>query len=204
MLILNDLARTWASDTQLLREVQSWSWFSGAFQAALDDNLASDPGAFRVDRDVLAKAFFDWAQSVEVCAPYETLDRIDFLHFISGLLLQNLLAAQPAVLVEVSLAHAAPDTPAHTRRGETLLTGFVLTLLQAFRIQAGAPALPTDLVDTKGPYWSSFLENVTEDSKTAIAFLDQMCGLQPVWQSPSLIESRPAMQRALARSRTEL
>jgi hypothetical protein len=33
-------------------------------------------------------------------------------------------------------------------------------------------------------FWSSFRENVQEDSRTAIGFFDLLCGLTPNWELP--------------------
>jgi hypothetical protein len=81
------------------------------------------------------------------------------------------------------------------------LTSFVLTLLQALHRNAGTAALTLDAATLTGPRWASYVENVAEDASTAPCFLDQMTGLQPAWQSRSLIEHRPAMQKALALAR---
>ena len=51
----------------------------------------------------------------------------------------------------------------------------------------------------QGALWASFMENIIEDSYSAIGFMDQIFGLEPVWQSPTLIESRPAFKKAMAR-----
>jgi len=198
MLILNDLAQTWAADRQLRRNALRWTWFQSAFQTALEmgqrgNTLVGHPNPAR-----LVKAFLDWAHSVESQASWQVLDQIDFLHFTSGLLLQNLLTARPPILEYVTPANTPQQDADRPLWSQGILhTGFVLTLLQALRMHEGASPLVLDSTGMTAAYWSGMRENVAEDSNTSIAFLDQMCGLQADWQTPSLISSRPAMQRAL-------
>jgi hypothetical protein len=180
MLIDDALAASWAREPQLTARCQSWSWFRAAFAATL-------PAAAKIDEDGLAQAFFSWAESVEFYAPYARIDPVDFRHFIAGLLLQKLLEASPPVLPR----SAGLAVPAHA-------TAFVLTLLQAQHAHAGAAPLQLDVAEISGRRWASFLENIAEDASSAGCFLDQMTGLEPTWQSRSLIEHRPAMRRALA------
>jgi hypothetical protein len=188
--ILVSLASEWAGDVNLHSKVQSWSWFRPAFGRALQNGDAAPSSLWTIDEEALAKAFFSWAESVEVYAPYEAVDGADFRHFMLGLLLQRLLEAKPPVLEDAPPALAAVP-----------ITRFVLTLLQALHVNAGTAALTLDEAALSGPRWDSFLENVAEDTSNAICFLDQMTGLQPAWQSRSLIEHRPAMQKALALTR---
>ncbi|WP_411884110.1 hypothetical protein [Polaromonas sp. YR568] len=188
--ILDALAADWAAEPTLHSRAQSWSWFRQAFGQALQSHAVAPSSSWAVDEESLAKAFFAWAELVELYTPYEALDGADFRHFILGLLLQKLIEAQPPVLRDVPAAAAAVP-----------LTSFVLTLLQALHKNAGSAALTLDAASLRGPRWASYVENVAEDASTAPCFLDQMTGLQPAWQSRSLIEHRPAMQKALALAR---
>ncbi|SFU59941.1 hypothetical protein SAMN05216350_10344 [Polaromonas sp. YR568] len=188
--ILEPFAADWAGEPTLHSRAQSWSWFRQAFGQALLSHAVAPSSSWAVDEESLAKAFFSWAELVELYTPYEALDGADFRHFILGLLLQKLLEAKPPVLRDIPAAAAAVP-----------VTSFVLTLLQALHKNAGSTALTLDAAALAGPRWASYVENVTEDASNATCFLDQMTGLQPAWQSRSLIEHRPAMQKALALAR---
>lgn len=104
-------------------------------------------------------------------------------------------AAMPA-----ATAAAAADAPAgavgatSSVRAGTLITSLALTLLQALRLQLGAPALRPD--PGTAASWASYLENAAQDPSTAIGYLDQMCGLEPQWTAPAQIDARPALQHA--------
>ena len=73
-----------------------------------------------------------------------------------------------------------------------MITSFGLTLVQALRLQIGAP--PFELDPDLPQYWPSYLENAAQDPTSAIGFLDKMTGLAPVWHAPGLIDVRPALQ----------
>ncbi|RYX93546.1 MAG: hypothetical protein EOO28_18280 [Comamonadaceae bacterium] len=185
---LNALVHQWTARSGLRQRALSWSWFETAFRAVIEAQPAQ-PMACSVDSQALSRAFFAWAEAVDSHVVYETLDELDFRHFISGLLLQKLLAAQPPVAACAS-AHA---------RGR-VITRFVLTLLQSLRLDMGAQPFVPDPASASEAWMSSYLENTHEDSSIAICFLDQMTGLEPVWRGPTLIESRPAVKKALARA----
>lgn len=177
-MIVRDLAQSWAANPQLREEAARWSWFREALAqvAQRQASAAAEPGA----TDRCAAPFLAWCASVEAHADYEALDAIDFLHFRAGLLLRTLLAARA---VEPGLAAL-----------------FVLTLLQAQRLAAGAPALAEEELRARGEAFRQGLrETVATDPDSAIAWLDQLCGLEPQWQDAGLAGSRPAMRRARAR-----
>ncbi len=116
---------------------------------------------------------------------------------MAGLLLQQLLAAQLHVSGADRLV-SLPDagTVDQSDNAAMLITRVVLGLLQALRLQAGAPVVSIDA--SLPQYWNSYLENVAQDPAMAICYLDQMTGLEPVWSTPSLIGARPAMRAASA------
>ncbi|MDO9402696.1 MAG: hypothetical protein Q7T87_01550 [Polaromonas sp.] len=184
---LNPLVNSWAARSGLRERALRWTWFEEAFGRAIASTATDPAQPVAIDQPALSKAFFSWAAAVDAQASWEQVDELDFRHFICGLLLQQLLSAQPAVT-------SGGARPAR----DTAITCFVLSLLQALRLDAGAQ--PFDIAaEASTPAWvSSYLENAHDDATSAIAFLDQMTGLQPVWRVPSLIGSRPAMQKALA------
>ena len=183
VLMHEDLARAWAATGVPGRDALRWTWFRPAFQAALE--AAAATALPSPDEDALAAAFLAWARAAESCEAYAQLDGIDHRHFLAGLLLQHLLAARPPVL---GPWNAAQDQPWR------VCTGMALTLLQAWRLQAGAP--PLVLAPVSSASWRAFREPAAETPAVAIAFLDQLCGLEPDWQTPMLVGSRPAMLRA--------
>lgn len=186
LLLPDDLVLRWTSLPDLRERSLRWSWFEPALNAAMAAQGDGVAAAGAVNADALAKAFFAWAASVESVWSREPLDPVDFRHFIAGRLLQHLLCSAEPVL----------DGADAQARGEAL-TGFVLGLLQAWRLNMGAGAFIVSSAYTGDQWMAGLLENVREDPATAICYLDRMTGLEPVWQSAALIEARPAMRRAL-------
>lgn len=199
MLMQGDLSQDWPQDPDLRERVAHWSWFEPAFRGALQRAAARQGVPMHLNDDALCRAFFAWTHELELHDDLETRDPVDFRHVMAGLLLQQLLAAQLHVAGANRLLALQDSRNTDQSDGAaTLITHLVLRLLQALRLQVGAPAL---LIDPLLPqYWNSYLENVAQDPATAICYLDRMTGLEPVWDTPTLIGARPAMRAASATS----
>lgn len=203
MLIIHALAASWASLPDLKERSLSWSWFRLAFHQALDARLAVSDLLRRANDETLASAFFNWVKTVEAYACYEPVEPLDFRHFMAGLLLQRLVAAQPHVTAVAGYASSLSlPGPRAVPIDTSALVAFTMTLLQAWRLRLGAPALVIEPALMQGKPWASLLENLNEDSSTAIGFADQLCGLDPAWQCPTLIKSRPAFRKAMNKGTT--
>ena len=136
-----------------------------------------------------------WVQAVDMHDWLEPRNPLDFRHAMAGLLLQHLFTAQGASEHRRPLLHWHPIVDNRDYTGATpgtLITSFGLTLLQALRLQIGAP--PFELDPDLPQYWPSYLENAAQDPTSAIGFLDKVTGLAPVWHAPGLIDARPALQ----------
>jgi hypothetical protein len=118
------------------------------------------------------------------------LDRVDFAHFHVGMLLAYAIRQRPLHFDE-------PD-----RQLEVMvLTEWALTLLAAWR-QALDTEPPVVRMDEAGSArWASYVENVTEDSITAVSYLDLFTGREPEWRFPGMIDQRPLFRQALTRLR---
>lgn len=199
MLMPGDLSQDWPHDPDLRERVVHWSWFEPAFRAALERAAAHHGVRTHLNEDILCQAFFAWVHELEMHHDLETSDPVDFRHVMAGLLLQQLLAAQLHVTGASRLLALHDNGNTDQADGAaTLITRLVLGLLQALRQQAGAAALSIDA--TLAHYWNSYLENVAQDPAMAICYLDRMTGLEPVWDTPTLIGARPAMRAAMAAS----
>ena len=195
MLILEELCRTWALAPALRTRIVAWRWFETASRTALQQAADLHSMAITIDEDTLCRTFFNWVHAVEMHEWLEPRDPLDFRHAMGGLLLQNLFTAQkttregPRLVCWQTTDSNSDDAQAVPG---ALITSFVLTLLQALRLQLGAPAFVLD--PELAQYWHSYLENAAQDPATAICFLDKMTGLAPVWEAPGLIDARPALQ----------
>ncbi len=203
MQVLETLQESWAQQSALRHDMVHWRWFEPAVQAAMAQAAARNDMTVEVHGEVLCQVFFDWVHDVESHQHLENLDPLDFRHAIAGLLLRHLFAAQyPAspqpLLLTLRGDGAAGAQGAQGAMAGSLITSVVLTLLQALRLQAGAPTFTPDV--RLPQYWDSYLENAAQQPATAICFLDRIAGLEPVWQTPTLLGERPAMRAAMAAS----
>ncbi len=195
VLIIDALADAWADLHDLRTRIVSWQWFEAQSQLALEQAAARHALSICVDTEVLCRAFFEWVRAVEMNESFESRNPLDFRHAMACLLLQQLFGAHHAVRARPLLTSTKIDDQAETAQDGSalLLTSVVLTLLQALRQHAGAEGLTLD--PALPDYWNSYLENAAQDPATAICFLDRMTGLEPVWQAPTAIGARPAMQQ---------
>lgn len=201
MLVLETLQKSWSLQSDLRHEIVRWRWFEPAFQAAMLQAAVRRSVAADVRGEVLCRAFFDWVHDIESQQHLEVVDPLDFRHAIAGLLLQHLFAAQFPALTQPVMLMLQDDGGGDGASGATagsLITSFVVTLLQALRLQAGAQTFKPDA--RLPQYWDSYLENAAQEPATAVCFLDRISGLEPVWQTPTLLDGRPAMRSAMAAS----
>ncbi len=197
MLVLDDVSRDWPQTPDLRQCVVSWRWFEPAFRGALERAATHHGPAMHLNDDAVFQAFFAWADALEIHQGLEMRDPLDFRHVMAGLLLQQLLAAQLHGADAdrlLSPQHRGGDTD-HPDLPAATITRLVLGLLQALRLLAGAPSLSIDAALAQ--YWNSYLENVAQDPAMAICYLDRMTGLEPVWNTPTLIGARPAMRAVM-------
>lgn len=184
-------ARLWAASPDFRENLAHWHWFRQAMTPALQAAAARHPGgeALAMQPEALARAFWAWQASLEPDREFEARNPLDFAHFACGLLLQNLLLAQPL--------RAPADTAAAPREAAVrALTQVALTLLSAWRTALQAPVLADTLDAVEPRLWASYLENIHDEPGLAIAFLDLFSGCTPVWDTPHTVALRPGMQPA--------
>lgn len=143
-----------------------------------------------LDSAALARAFWQWAATLDSSSALETLDRIDCAHFQTGMLLSQLLWQRPVRL---------PDARRTDEVG--ICTDAALTLLAAWRAALGAPPPEVDMPERTSARWASYVENVIEDPLVAVAFLDLFTGREPVWRFPTFPTERPPLRQALMERR---
>lgn len=180
----------WSAPPQLLQSLRRWSWCREAL-ATLLARLGSELSAVPVvDTAALARAFWQWAATLDSEARLEALDRVDHAHFQVGMLLSQLLWQRPLPL------------PGDDRSDEVgVYTDLALTLLAAWLEALGAPLLEYELPERASARWASYVENVSEDPLVAVAFLDLFTGREPVWRFPAFPTERPAVRHALEERR---
>lgn len=168
-------------------------WFRRAFAScveALDKRYGLKT---KVDDEVLARIFIDWAETIEQKKRLALINRSDFIKFSGGKMLQELIKADPASVKLPSLRRDdLPETIAFWPEG-FLYTNFCVSAVSVVHLQELGEGLTlSDCVDDLRMWWS-FRENTHEIPAYAIAFLDRFFGAEPNWTFPELPEARAAM-----------
>lgn len=184
--------------THRLRQLR---WFRRAFGScveALDKRYGLET---KIDDEMLAQIFIDWAETIEQKKQLALINRSDFIKFSGGKMLQALIKANPAsVQLPRHRKGTLPETVAFWPEG-FLYTNFCISAVSVVHLQefGEAPTL-ADSVDDLRTWWS-FRENTQEMPAYAIAFLDRFFGAEPNWSFPDLPEARAAMVEAASRGR---
>jgi hypothetical protein len=141
---------------------------------------------FEIDDEALARAFSEWRRSFDELRDQAETERLDFLVFAGGLMLKELFQHQPIDIkhrgIEV-LHKTFPEAMTAWPEGYAYAS-YCFSLVAAVIEQEGLGALQPAASAEEWQFWTSFRENVKEDSHTAIGFFDLLCGLTPNWELP--------------------
>lgn len=145
-----------------------------------------------VDHEALATAFSRWRQAFDESKQFAGIDRHDFVIYAAGLMLKELIAAQPIRKLSEAAGAALPVLPGDLdhrlqRWPEGYAyTSFCLSVAAAI-LKAEGEAEPPQKGPADDPrFWDSFRENTLQSPAAAIAFFDLVCGLEPNWQAPDV------------------
>jgi hypothetical protein len=141
---------------------------------------------FEIDDEALARAFSEWRRSFDELKGQVQTERRDLLIFAGGLMLRELFQHHPIEIkhrgVEV-LRKNFPEAMGNWPEGYAYAS-YCFSVVAAVIEQEGLAALEPVANAEERQFWSSFRENVREDSRTAIGFFDLLCGLTPNWELP--------------------
>ncbi len=135
-----------------------------------------------VDHTALAAAFANWRQAFDRCKHLADVNRHDFVIYAAGLMLKELVAANPIRAVKVEVPTLPVDHRLKTWPEGYAYTSFCLSVAGAILKDMGEAAAATD----DPQFWASFRENAAESPATAIAFFDLVCGQEPNWEAPDV------------------
>ena len=175
-----------ASGEQPVRKsAQRLRWFFRSFEDQTT-RLAAETGlSYQIDEAVLAEAFTDWLKAFNAQKPRASEDKLAYVSFAAGLMVQTLIAKKP-VAVSVMPDHADLSKPAYFWPEGYLYVSYCLNVRglvieQDFKGERSSDERLSDI-----RCWWSFKENVLEDPALAIAFLELFAGDEPDWSMPSL------------------
>lgn len=183
-------------------------WFRATFRANAKAVARVCGLRFDIDETALAKVFLDWVEIVEAQKDYARLDRADFVVFAAGLVLRELIRANPARLASEDAGLATERDPALMEIARFWPEGFLYTNYCVSAIAAiheqefgEAPKLDSCVNDLRT--WWSYRENAQEMPALAVAFLDRFLGAEPNWTMPDIALSRKAVREALSRAKRD-
>ena len=161
-----------------------------------------------VDHAALAEAFSRWRMAFDNSKYLASTDRRDFVIYAAGLMLKELIEAQPLKAMadlKQQLSELPGEIDHRLKRWPEgyAYTSFCLSVAAAILKEMGdeEPASAAKADDPK--FWDSFRENTLESPSMAVAFFDLVCGQEPNWGAPDVPWLRRIVEgeRRLARGR---
>ena len=187
----------------LVHEARRFRTILWTFERNLD-LLFKDAGlAAEVDHEALADAFSRWRQAFDQTKHLADIDRHDFVIFAAGLMLKELVAANPITAIRPGILPALPAALDHRLKRWPegyAYTSFCLSVAGAVLKEMGDHEPRTAKATDDPRFWDSFRENVAENPANAIAFFDLVCGLKPNWEAPDV----PWMRRTFVERRNAI
>jgi len=177
------------------------TWFQHYFKKEAEEFGQKYNLAFAINDRRLAAAFLNWANVFERDRPDAALNRADFAVFSGGLMLRELLRANPVKAKEIGKVTECIPADPMAAICEFWPEGFLYTNCCLALVRA---ILKTDFNTNVAlspqigelRFWESFRENVHEDVGRAVPFFDVFLGREPNWNGPEYFRSRPASRDA--------
>ncbi|MCV2866815.1 hypothetical protein [Defluviimonas sp. WL0075] len=178
------------SDTlPLHKEAQRLRWFIRAFHLQMQATSEETGNTYNVSEEKLADVFAAWLNAFERQKPTEAEQNAAYVGFAAGLMLRELIRAEPVSVATLS-KDADDADPAYFWPEGYLYVAFCLNVrglvLNSDYQREQHPAQVLHELRT----WWSFKENVGEDPSLAIPFLDLFSGDEPNWRFPQLFRAR--------------
>jgi hypothetical protein len=192
-----------SSITDLSHEVRRFRTILRTFESNLEQVFKNTALTADVDHAALASAFAKWRKRFDETKHLADTNRHDFVIFAAGLMLKELVAANPIKTVARAQSDAALVATDHrlVRWPEGYAyTSFCLSVANAILQEMGESGPEEGGAADDPAFWDSFKENTENKPETAIAFFDLVCGQEPNWDAPDV----PWMRRALKGKRSLL
>ena len=179
-----------SSTTIVRRASRRLRWFKTTFREQALKLQMDSVVKFTIDDARLSRVFVTWLRTFETFrAQSPDLNRRDFVFFAAGLMLKELIRAEPVTASNLP-ADADRDLPVYFWPEGYLCTSYCLSVCLAVIEQDFDEQidLAPSLFEIRT--WQSFRENMAENTDLAIAFLDRFVGIEPNWLFPGLLSSR--------------
>jgi hypothetical protein len=144
----------------------------------------------RFDEAVASRVFLNWIDALMAQKVYSDVNRRDYIMFGAGILLKTLIEERSIRLMLTSRPTSAGASLATIWPDGYLATSYCLSVLDAVLEQEQLPGFTLNPAAETLSIWESFRENVSEDPRLAIAYLDLFIGNEPNWTQPTWARSR--------------
>lgn len=189
MSMLTPLASEIVKVEDLAHEARRFRTILWSFERNMD-LLFRDTGLnVEVDHERLAQAFARWRQAFDEARYLADADRRDFVIFAAGLMLKELIAAQPLKTIPKQDLAAWPVGADHRLKRWPegyAYTSYCLSVAAAVLSEIGREELASAPRTEDPSFWDSFRENTLERPSMAVAFFDLVCGENPNWDAPDV------------------
>jgi hypothetical protein len=139
----------------------------------------------RFDEAVASRVFLNWIDALMAQKVYSDVNRRDYIMFGAGILLKTLIEERSIRLMLTSRPTSAGASLATIWPDGYLATSYCLSVLDAVLEQEQLPGFTLNPAAETLSIWESFRENVSEDPRLAIAYLDLFIGNEPNWTQPT-------------------
>lgn len=184
--MLTPLKPEMLSQAGLAERAKRFRTVASSFHRNAELLFAGSAFGFAIDDEALARAFGEWRRNFDEIRDQVQTERRDLLIFAGGLMLKELFQHHPIEIkhrgVEV-LRKTSPEAMNNWPEGYAYAS-YCLSVVAAVIEQEGLDPLAPAASAEERQFWSSFRENVQEDTRTAIGFFDLLCGLTPNWELP--------------------
>ncbi len=197
--MLTPLKPELSESTDLAHAARRFRTILKSFERNIDLLFRDTAIAPHVDHAALATAFSNWRQRFDATKYLADFDRRDFTIYSAGLMLKELVAADP-IKTNARDGTLPAVIPAQTNHALArwpegyAYTSFCLSVAAAILEEIGEAEPHASKSSDDPAFWASFKENVAENPAAAIAFFDLVCGKEPNWDAPDV----PWLRRAFA------
>jgi hypothetical protein len=182
----------------LVHQVRGLSFFKRHLAHGVASIGRREGLAAQIDERATPKVFLAWIDGLMAQRAYASIERRDYIIFGAGILLKTLIEEPPIRLTATSgmTERAVANPLADVWPEGFLATSYCLSVLDAVLHQEGLATFVLAPEAHDIGVWQSFRENMSDDPRLAIPFLDVFVGNEPNWSEPTWARNRPAqMQR---------
>lgn len=168
------------------KSIRRLRWFISTFQKHLQLTASQNGIEFKTDTRVLTKCFLNWIRKFESNRPDIPDHKLPYVGFTSGEMLQELILQKPVSALSLPI-DSDSSRPEYFWPEGYIYVSYCLEIRRAVTESDFQSTLETSTAIHDIKLWWTFKENVLDNSRYAIPFLDRFSGDDnPDWDNPGL------------------